>query len=259
MTTPMYVLRDDDGHKIRAGERLGTFDQVRRAYAERKPAVWLATHDRALRLLSGALRVAVPRHGLVALEGVSNARRVLLDALFTVVVEPGQGTRMLPGDELREVLESEDRADLFIGVRHVPEDDALVIFRGNLRSLIVPLSTFKPRKGGPRPDPVAATITDHGQTLRLGDYEAATSAILYDLDAEARRRARKRAVKEDAFLGASIRRLRLQRGLRLEDFSPALAAKTMGRIERGEVKPRAATLAKIAKRVGVRPDEISTF
>lgn len=258
MTTPVYVLTDDGGAVIPGARRMRSEADVRGAYRETRHALWFAPRNAALDVLAKALRVGTPRHGLLAAEKVSAARRVLLDALFSVVVEPGQGTRILPPQELREVLASDERDDLFVAARHVPEDDALVVFRGSLRSLIVPLAMLSSRKGGPVPDATRLAVIDHGQTIRLGGYEVAADAILFELDPEARRRARKRAIHSDPSLGASIRRLRLQRGLTLSDFG-ALTARTVGRIERGEVQPRPATLAKIAKRLRVPPSELATY
>ena len=101
-------------------------------------------------------------------------------------------------------------------------------------------------------------VTDSGQTVRLGDYEAATDAILYAFDGEYRRRAKKRQLETDRSLGGAVRRLRLQKALRRSDF-PGLTAKEIARIERGEVKkPHPRTLAAIAKRIGVSANEIST-
>ncbi|HZU83487.1 MAG TPA: helix-turn-helix transcriptional regulator, partial [Polyangiaceae bacterium] len=111
----------------------------------------------------------------------------------------------------------------------------------------------------PRPDADDFEITDFGHTIRLGKFEAAADAILYEFDAEARRRLKQRSLASDATFGGALRRLRLQRGLRREDFE-GVSAKEIARIERGEItKPHADTLARLADRLGVRPDEIETF
>jgi transcriptional regulator with XRE-family HTH domain len=74
-----------------------------------------------------------------------------------------------------------------------------------------------------------------------------------------RRRAKRRQLEADRSLGRALRRLRLQKGLRQSDF-PGLTANEIARIERGEVKkPQQRTLAAIAKRIGVAPEEISTY
>ena len=57
----------------------------------------------------------------------------------------------------------------------------------------------------------------------------------------------------------SLRRLRKQRGLSRSDF-PNVARKTISRIEKGDVeKPHGVTLTRIAKMLGVEPNEIESY
>lgn len=105
----------------------------------------------------------------------------------------------------------------------------------------------------------AFSVEDAGQTVALGDYEASVDAMLYEFDPQARRRMRRREIGADATFGGSLRRLRIHKGLRRSDFAP-ISAKSIARIERGEIEaPRGATIAVIAKRLGVRPDQIKSF
>jgi transcriptional regulator with XRE-family HTH domain len=68
----------------------------------------------------------------------------------------------------------------------------------------------------------------------------------------------KRGAEEKTF-GASLRRLRLQRGLKQSDFNE-VSAKTIRRIERGETDaPHGKTLAAIAARLQVEPNEIASY
>jgi DNA-binding XRE family transcriptional regulator len=256
MPTPVYVL-DDEELMMPSAVKVRSADEVRRAYAEKKHSVWFAPDNASLSILAKAVTIGKPRHALLAMKKVSMARRGLLDALFAVVVEPTV-MKMLPRDELREVLVADNRQDLFVAAHAVPQDDALVLFRGDLRSLIVPLSAFKGKKGGPKPNPKKVSVMDYGQTVCLGDYQIASDALLYEFDPEARRRAKRREIKADPSLGASIRRLRLQKGLSRSDFG-SLSAKTIARIERGETEPRGSTLATIAKSLGVAASELPTF
>ena len=84
--------------------------------------------------------------------------------------------------------------------------------------------------------------------------------MLYEFDADYRRRRAQTRLQEDRSFGASLRRLRKQRGLRREDFEPEVAAKTIARIEQGKVvRIRQATLSALAKRLAVEPREIATF
>jgi DNA-binding Xre family transcriptional regulator len=139
------------------------------------------------------------------------------------------------------------------------EDEVLVLLRGNLKPLVVPVAWFRRRSSTTVPDLGDCGITDWGHTLRLGDYEAAAAAILYDFDRDYRQRAKARAVELDRSFGGALRRLRLRRGLGRADFRQ-ISAKEIARLERGEVaKPRRRTLRAIVKRLGVAPGEIQTF
>jgi hypothetical protein len=175
------------------------------------------------------------------------------------VVSVDEGVQLLPMGELAEVLSSANRADLLIGAAVAPTDAAVVLYRGNLEPLVAPLAWFRARPDGPAPDPHDLAVTDFGQTIRLGAYEAAVDVLLYEFDEDYRRRAKKRQVETDRSLGGALRRLRLQKGLRQGDF-PGVTAKEIARIERGEVKkPHQHTLTTIAKRMGVSSDDILTY
>jgi hypothetical protein len=196
---------------------------------------------------------------MLLLERAGTARRELLHALFRVVVAPDDGVRLLEPHELVEAMADESADDLFIGGVVDLDDRALVLYRGNLDQLVVPLSWFRSRPRRPRPDFEAFTVTDFGQTVQLGEYEAAADAILYEFDPEARRRMKEREIAKDTSFGGALRRLRLARGLARSDFAP-LTAKTIARIERGEVEePHEDTLVNIAKCLGVKPNEIKSY
>jgi hypothetical protein len=171
----------------------------------------------------------------------------------------GANSGFLRSGDLGEVLAAENRGDLFIGGTVNKANGTVTLWRGNLEYLVVPFSAF-PRSGdGIDPDFDAFSVTDCGHTVRLGDYEAAADAILYEYAPEYRRRKAKERLKSERGLGASIRRLRKQRGLRREDFAP-LSPKTIARIEQGKVKSlHATTLATVAKVLAVEPDEIQDF
>ncbi len=165
----------------------------------------------------------------------------------------------LPPDELVEALLSDHRADLFIGGIVDQSSKTITLWRGHLDSLTVPFSAFETSGDGIAPDFKHFSVTDSGQTIRLGTYEAATDAILYEFDPDYRRRiAQQRQITEQSF-GASLRRLRKQQGKRREDFAP-ISAKTIARIEQGaEFAHHKTTLHTIATILGVAPDEIATY
>ena len=123
----------------------------------------------------------------------------------------------------------------------------------------MPVASFRTRPGGPKPDLHRLAVTDFGQTVCLGEYEAATDAILYEFDGAYRRRAKRRELERDFSLGGALRRLRLQKGLQRTDFR-GLTPKEIARIERGEVKkPHARTVAILAKRLGVPAKQLATY
>jgi DNA-binding Xre family transcriptional regulator len=166
----------------------------------------------------------------------------------------------IPAEELAEVLDSENRANLFIGGFVNEATDTITFWRGTLQPLTVPFSAFGKSGDGTAPDFDSFSVIDCGQTVKFGDYEAAVDAILYEFDPEYRRATSKKRLQEDRSFGAALRRLRKQRGLRREDFEPDLSAKTVARIEQGKVaRIQKKTLHSLARHLAVDPQEIASF
>ncbi|MFN0053224.1 MAG: helix-turn-helix domain-containing protein [Planctomycetales bacterium] len=183
----------------------------------------------------------------------------LLSARFRRIAFQVDGN-VIPPEELAAVLEAENRRNLFIGGYVDKATSTITFWRGTLESLTVPFSAFERSGRGARPDFDAFSVIDCGQTVQLGTYEAAVDAILYESDPEFRRAISKRRQQEERSFGAALRRLRKQRGLHQEDFEPDIAAKTVARIEQGKVtRIQGATLAALARRLAVRPEEIATY
>jgi hypothetical protein len=210
-------------------------------------ALWVTPGASALRLLLGAL------------PGVTATGMPCCTRCSASSSRGRRTVRLLSIGELVEALNSAHRTDLFVGVAPARADNAVILYRGNLEPLVVPVTWFKPVPGGPRPDVCDVAVTDCGQTIRLGKYQASAAVILYEFDEDYRRRAKLRQRQVDRSLGGALRQVRLQKGLRQKDFS-GLTAKEIARIERGEVKkPHQRTLAKIARRIGTRVEETSTY
>ena len=181
-----------------------------------------------------------------------------LRACFHRIAFGSKGS-FLPSKELAEALAARNRQDLFIGGTVDPDSETVTLWRGNLHPIVVPLSAFPPSGDGIAPVFDDFAVTDYGHTIKFGSYEAASDAILYEYDPEFRRRKAKERIKSEQTLGASIRRLRKQRGLGREEFSP-LAAKTLARIEQNKVKSvHAKTLKIIARVLGVKPEQIESY
>jgi len=90
-----------------------------------------------------------------------------------------QAIMILTPQELREVLEADNSADLIIAGQITATD--VVLYRGNLESFTVPRSVFSPRPLA-APDFSKFSIIDYGQTIKLGPYEASVDAVLYEFD-----------------------------------------------------------------------------
>jgi hypothetical protein len=231
-------------------------------------SAWISTTTKKTEaLLKAASIFLVSHHGrrrtlgnLLLLESPRIESLPALHTVFRNVVGAVESFKVLPPDELVEVLSGprEEARDLFIGGSVDPVSETLTLTRGNLDTVVVPMSKFRP-SGKATPDPSDFAVEDYGHTVRLGEYEAAADAILYEVDPDFRKRLNARRRQEDRGFGASLRRLRLQRHLGRSDF-PGLSAKTLARIERGETgKPHGKTLTVLAKALGVKPAEIETY
>ena len=247
-------------------KHIPTLHRVTRAsqVAEASPqtdVLYIVRHDVAGRIIK-SLRWPLPRRlGRVVLRGRPSATRLAaMEQAFTAVAF-GEDHAVLPFADLREAMAEADFADRFISGSADEESETLTLWRGDFSKLVVPFSAFRATGTGVKPDFRRFSVEDYGLTLRFGDYEAANDAVLYEFDLTFRRRWKKARRRLDSSVGGSIHRLRVQRRLRLSDFEGVgVTERTMGRIERGDVKsPRPATLAKIAERLGVPADEMMSY
>jgi len=183
-----------------------------------------------------------------------------LHGWFDRVIGETRQFKNLPVEQLAEVLSApnEQRRDVFIGGVLNEEFGTLALVRGNLDRITVPLSIFRP-SGRRSPDFGRFGLDDYGHTLRFGDYEATSDVVLWEFDPDFRKRAKAKERQQATGFGASLRRLRKQRGLSQSDF-PKVARKTISRIENSEVEsPHGITLKRIAETLGVAPDEIESY
>ena len=60
---------------------------------------------------------------------------------------------------------------------YYPEDELIQVVFRDAYTVLVNVNWFTYTNSGPRPDPFNLKIADGGQTLCLGDYEAAADAI----------------------------------------------------------------------------------
>ena len=94
----------------------------------------------------------------------------------------------LPPEELAEALAAKNRADLFVGGLVDHSSEMVTLLRGNLETLAVPFSAFPTSGDGIIPSFDEFAVTDSGQTVCFGEYEAASDAILDEYSPEYRQR-----------------------------------------------------------------------
>lgn len=233
---------------------------VREVFAEASGRMFVAFESAELLRQLGT-RPAQKHHRLLleSRQRGGEARRTMLAAFFRSVVAADGGLRILPLDELAEVLAAPNAANLAIAAGHDAELKYVYVIRGNLDRLTVPARRFRAAAGGPRPVLEKVRVIDHGNALAMGAYEASMDALLYEQDPVFRRELRKRQLRTDTSFASSIRRLRLQRGLRRTDI-PGLSEKQVARIERGETdRPHKGTLRSLARALEVPVDELGDY
>jgi DNA-binding XRE family transcriptional regulator len=218
---------------------------------------WILLHPQHVRDAIHAAMETSKRFGILFMLGQVDAAVIapLLACCRRAIFSP-QPKSFLPAEEMAEVLNAQNKRDLFIGGdRH---GRTLTLWRGDGDPLNVSVEAFRVT-GNVSPNFDAFSITDYGQTVKLGDYEASTDSLLYEYDPEYRARLRAIRRQSDLGFGSSLRRLRRQKGLTQDDFAP-VNAKTIARIEQGSAKrPHRKTLTVIEHRLKMPAAEIETF
>jgi len=102
-------------------------------------------------------------------------------------------------------------SDVFIGGVIDTDFGLLKLVRGDFEPITVPLSIFRP-SGTSTPTFTRFELADYGHSIRFGEYEASAHFILYETDADYRKRMKKKQRAEESSFGASLRRLRVLRG-----------------------------------------------
>lgn len=80
-----------------------------------------------------------------------------------------------------EIVSSANKSKLAIGVKVDDLKENVVLYLGNITVASVPVGLFKPSGSGPNivePNFDDVEIIDYGQTVRLGEYEAAVDVML---------------------------------------------------------------------------------
>lgn len=273
-TRQLYLLEDGVSRRTRSGNesqleqragwsvrRLSTTEEIRDAVQRtRKDTLWIVEGSKASSDL--VLESLEQNHWdmTVVFKGpVDKKTQKLIPYVFQDAIVVSNKKVWLAEDELIEAVTAENSEDLFIGGVASKDYRSVALRRGDFSKLIVPMELFRPSGDGTKPDFSRFSVTDYGNTLKFGDYEASADGVLYECDAAYRRKMNATRRTEKKSLGASLRRLRKQKGLRRSDFGE-LDEKTIARIERDEVtKPHKDTLEILAGRLGVKADEIETY
>ncbi|MGH7200299.1 MAG: helix-turn-helix domain-containing protein [Planctomycetaceae bacterium] len=242
-------------------QRVSSIGQVRKSLLRAsRNSLWISYEENLTNaLLHSVRRPAKPLGSALLLHPPTLESVPVLAGSFDQVAFSTSQEGFLPPEELAEALSADNRDSLFIGGSVDPNSETITLWRGNLDPITVPFSAFPASGDGIKPDFSAFSVTDYGHTIRLGDYEAAADAVLYEFDPAYRRRLSKLRRESEKSFGASLRRLRMQRGLSRDDFSP-LSPKTIARIEQGKVQRiHNRTLSVLATTLAVEPEDIETF
>lgn len=88
---------------------------------------------------------------------------------------------LLQSEELVEIfaLSDEEAGKLLIGGIVITEKDIILLIKGDMSILKIPLSFFSPTGEGLKPDFNKFRVIDFGHAVSFGEYEAATDAILH--------------------------------------------------------------------------------
>jgi hypothetical protein len=211
------------------------------------------------KILQECLKNKTKIHNLLTIDPPRSESIPSLSGIFEHVIGASPGFTWILPEEMESTLLADDASDRFIGGAVDLKGRTLALVRGNLATLVVTFDYFTPSGDGLKPDFAKLSFADYGHTVALGEYEASTDGILYTYDENYRKNIKKARIESERSFGSSLRRLRLQRGLKRSDFTP-LQAKTIARIERGEVEtPQGKTLEKIARTLGVSSDQIETY
>ncbi|WP_299375195.1 ATP-binding cassette domain-containing protein [uncultured Kiloniella sp.] len=172
--------------------------------------------------------------------------RIVIDDLFEdVIFNKKRNLTLLEKEELMFVLSKplSERRDRVIGVQVLKGLKKIKLLRGNFESLYVPMENFETTTQGVEPDFDDLEVMEYGHYIRLGDYEAAVTGVLYECDKDYRLRRKKERLENEISFGACLRRYRIQKKIRQSDLENT-SEKTIRRIEDGE-NPTNSTKAKI--------------
>ncbi|NNM85270.1 MAG: helix-turn-helix transcriptional regulator [Phycisphaerales bacterium] len=239
---------------------LKTPRQVREAVERRRlQSVLLVTDPAMVELVArDTLRLgplACARGTLVLTVSPRASLLAALQAIFRSVVCLAAAATLEPRD-LVNAMASSEACGRLIGAMLDGPSGVLALWRGDARSLAVPIVWFSTQIDLDRAANAVVAIRSGGQELAIGEAVFCSDDVIAAFDPDHRRRLRWRRWQQDTTLGAMVRRRRHELGLRREEF-PGIDAKTVARIERGEIlRPQRETLRLIAQCLGLDLDSL---
>lgn len=90
----------------------------------------------------------------------------------------------LDKEQMLHAISADNAFERFIFGAYDAPNHELVLVTAESRAVRAPMSIFKSAPGNPVPDPHRLGIADWGVTIVLGEYEAASDAILHEVDKE---------------------------------------------------------------------------
>lgn len=235
--------------------------EVEEALTDYARNLWIVSSSRYLPKIYSACTWPLTHRleSMLVLDNITNDTWTSLSQVTNKLVMIPLHKASLPINELGEVLADDGRSNYAICVSVDLQNRVVTIWRGDITTLLVPLSAFPARPGNPQPNFSKVSIIDYGQTIKFGEYEASMESILYEYDPDYRRLLKRKRCAEEQGFGPSFKRLRIQKGLRRLDFHP-LSEKTIARIERGEVKRlHKNTYRILSEKLGVGREEIASY
>ena len=168
----------------------------------------------------------------------------VLQRCFRRVVFFSEKYAWCSGKQLCDILQ-EANSSCAIGLLFDEPTQMLALVRADLSVIALHLSDISPNAAG-QTTVSPPILTDEGNVLVLSDGPHKVREILEKFDATFRRISRRSQWASSTTPGQRIRHWRLTRRMRREDI-PGLDVKTMGRIERGDIRtPQKETLRLIA-------------
>ena len=120
-----------------------TSEEVRDLYATvASNLLWIAPRQSDMLMLCNLVGKPRGNHCLLSLEPTKGSFKHYLNAKFSRVVSPDDGLRLLPLEEIAEIFASPECEDYFIGGIVDKENDSVILYRGNVEPITLPLSWF---------------------------------------------------------------------------------------------------------------------